>query len=184
MRVSFCGAGPECMRLWETMQVMAAALRERDDLDWSPAVLCCCKAVEVELERAVIRKWQGLVVAVGCKGADEVEGYLAKRSVKPPGLRMMAHFLRYVARRRIEPAYVFAINGKEFWRALWMLANALDVIAVLYRNRAVHSQRMTEWDFLFCENMVGGKNGVLDLVLSLDRRMLAYGPAGAINVGD
>jgi len=97
---------------------------------------------------------------------------------------MMAHFLRYVARRRIEPSDVFAINGKELWRALGMLANALDVIAILYRNRAVHSQRMTEWDFLFCENMVGGKNGVLDVVLSLVRPTLGNGPAGGINVSD
>jgi hypothetical protein len=150
------------------MGVVAAALKGRGDLDWSPAVLCCCKAVEIELERVVLRKWRGRSLALGCKGSGEVEAYLGQTSDKPPGLRLMAHLLRHVARRKIQPVEGLAFEQEGLWCALASLAMAVDGVARLYRNRAVHTQRMTEWDYRFCENMVGGKHGILHMVWGLE----------------
>lgn len=94
----------ETMRFIATSEFVASQLDSAPQLEWSPAVIGLCKAVELELVSRVLRPLAA--VAAGSdltadkrdKDLSRIAAYCAEPAHKPPELGSFAHFLQTVIR--------------------------------------------------------------------------------------
>jgi hypothetical protein len=168
---------PKALRLLATAEYVAAQLANATELDWSAAVIGLCKAVEIE---AVGRLVDPLVAAtanadldadVADKDLGRVAKYCAGRSVKPPELGAIRHFLVTAASSRERQASSPLLSAfrdvvRRWPGGDWLIDRAgapvaLEVVTTTYRNPAAHTEELSEVDYRQCADFVLGESGVL-----------------------
>ena len=96
----------ETVRFIATAEHVAGELESDPQLEWSPAVIGLCKAVELELVRRIVRPLANKVVGVDLKADrnDRDIGSIARYCMdvrkNPPELGAFAHFLQTVIHSR------------------------------------------------------------------------------------
>ena len=167
---------PEAQRFIATAEYVAGRLSDSAELEWSPAVIGLCKAVEVEVLRRVAEPWRAACITYDLSGdvGDEHIGRVAKwcagRSPKPPELGTIAYTLRTLARssRHQSTALAEALrSASSRWSGRqWVvdddgLADALDELTRDHRNRAAHLDALDAADYQACRAVVMGERGLL-----------------------
>lgn len=176
----------EAMRFVATAEHVAGTLHSDPQLEWSPAVIGLCKAVEVEIVSRILDPLAQSTVRedLGVDRCDKDLGRVAAfcndPGRKPPELGAFAHFLQTIAhseRRRETSVLIRAFLGlaAEWTGSNWLLdpqglPNALERLTTEFRNRAAHIDELGKEDYLGCRQLVIGPEGVLwRLVLATER---------------
>lgn len=165
------------VRFLATAEHVAATLGSNVSLDWSPAVIGLCKTVELEaVERllAPLRtKAQSGQFDQDLQNRDlaKVARYCSNPSSKPPELGSLAHFLKIVANepvlRTTSPLVRAFLRQMTDWTfAGWLIEDdglhrQLAALAKTFRNRAAHTEELSEKDYAACRSAVIGAAGVL-----------------------
>lgn len=160
-----------------TAEFVAGQLEPDEQLDWSPAVIVLCKAVELEVVNQILVPLREKLVSTDLSAdrQDSDLGRVAKFCVdqlqKPPELGAFAHFLQTVIhsqRRRHSSTIVRAflrLTG-EWVGSSWILDpdsfhRSLLTLTTQFRNRAAHIDELNREDYLGCRDLVIGEQGVL-----------------------
>ncbi len=178
---------PEALRFVATAEHLAGQLRAEPQLEWSPAVIGLCKAVEMEVVRQVLQplaeQTAGKDLSADKKDKDlgRVAAYCADPSRKPPELGSFAHFLQtavHSQERRQTSVLIGVFLGitAEWIGSQWILDpnglhHSLTVLTTDFRNRAAHIDELAEGDYRKCREMVIGTEGTLwKLLLAVERK--------------
>lgn len=168
--------GEEARRLLGTAEYIARQLAGQRGLEWSPAVIGLCKAVELEVTRLVLEPWRRACAgrSLDADIADEHIGRMAKwctgESVEPPALGAVAYTLRTLAvseRHQMSETAAALRSAAEGWRGSdWLLGRAglaaeLDTLSREHRNRAAHLDLLGPDDYAACRRTVLGSEGLL-----------------------
>ena len=169
--------GPDALRFIATAEHVAAALSVQPQLEWSPAVIGLCKAVESEVIQRVV-----LPLAERCDDLDLAEdkrdkdigrlaAFCADRSRKPPELGSFAHFLQTVIhskeRRQNSSLMVSFLELASGWvNSGWLLDasgchSALTSLCSEFRNRAAHTDELDRSEYESCKDLAIGSDGLL-----------------------
>jgi hypothetical protein len=165
------------VRFLSTAEHVSRSLGGTPSLDWSPAVIGLCKAVELE----VVGRLLGPITQLRDSGlsVDEIKDpdigrvakFCADAKAKPPELGTFAHFLRTVihseTRRRTSRVIgTFLDQMKDWPHAGWLLAptglhSSLVALTEGFRNRAAHTDELDARDYERCRALVVGEDGLL-----------------------
>ena len=167
----------EAVKFLATAEHVAAQLREDPHLEWSPAVIGLCKAVEVEVVNRLVVP---LGVTVGAddlrederdKDVGRVAAYCRDSNRKPPELGAFAHFLQTVihSQRRRDTSVLlkgFLRLAGGWTGSNWILGpsafhSALSTLTANFRNRAAHIDELSREDYMGCRELVIGADGLL-----------------------
>jgi hypothetical protein len=177
---------PEALRFIATAEHVAGQLESNPQLEWSPAVIGLCKAVEAEVVGKILRP---LAVLSGGEDLSEdkndkdigrVAAFCADTQRKPPELGTFAHFLQTVIhsqerRQTSRLIRCFLQLAGQWTGSTWLLApeglhRALAVMTGTYRNRAAHIDELARSDYLGCRDLtIGSQGAIWKLVLSTER---------------
>jgi len=177
---------PEAVRFIATAEHVAAQLQEVPQLEWSPAVIGLCKAVEAEVMARIIRPLANratnadLGADIVDKDVGRVAAFCADQSKKTPELGVIAHFIQTAihsqSRREISPLLKTFFNLVTEWTgSQWLLDPkgfhlALTSVTTGFRNRAAHIEELGKMDYDNCRDIVIGPNGSLwRLVVATER---------------
>jgi hypothetical protein len=168
---------PEAMRFIATAEHIATQLESSPQLEWSPAVIGLCKAVEVEIIRRILAPLvtaahsENLSVDAKDKDIGRVAAFCSGLSGKPPELGTFAHFLQTVInseQRRSTSSLIrcFLIVMKQWTGSTWILDpnglhRSLTLLTTHYRNRAAHIDELTQADYDACRELAIGAEGVI-----------------------
>ena len=168
---------PETLRFVATAEHVAAQLDGDPQLEWSPAVIGLCKAVEAEVVGRVLRPLSARASREDL-GADKrdkeigrVAAFCADSNCKPPELGTFSHFLQTVIhsqQRRQSSALIgcFLKMTAEWTGSNWLLDpnglhHALGELTGKFRNRAAHIDELGKQDYMNCRELVIGSKGIL-----------------------
>ena len=172
---------PDAMQFVATAESTAGFLRSRIGrepfLELSPAIVGLCKAVEAELITRVFEPIAGSAAHLDLSG-DKKDGdfaavarYCAGGENKPPELGTAARFLHTIAnsknRRSSSPLVRHTLSVATRWPgSTWILApdglySSLTTLANDYRNPSAHTGAMNLDDYLGCQDLTIGKEGLL-----------------------
>lgn len=176
----------DALRFIVTAEHVAGQLEGFPQLEWSPAVIGLCKAVEAEVFRRIL-----LPLATTSAGEDlssdkqdkdvgRVAAFCVDTSRKPPELGVFAYFLQTVIHsqeRRVSSPIVgsFLRLAGDWTGSNWVLNpkafhHLLEVLNNNFRNRAAHIDELSREDYVECRELVIGSEGILwRLLLSTDR---------------
>jgi hypothetical protein len=164
-------------RFVATAEHLSQTLQFDTDLDWSPATIGLCKAVETEIIERIIFPLrailQGMDLSSDVKDKDigRVAKFFADPTTRPPEMGTIAHFLQTSlnseSRRTTSPVIsglyrLFSSLPNSGW-----LSNATGLYESLtrltrdYRNRAAHVDTLTRQDYDGCRTLVLGVDGML-----------------------
>jgi hypothetical protein len=177
---------PEALRFIATSEHVAAQLESNAQLEWSPAVIGLCKAVEAEVVGRILRPLAALAGREDLSGdkSDKDIGRVAAFCVepqrKPPELGSFAHFLQtviYSEQRRQSSRLIGCFLGLtgQWTGSTWLLDpeglhRALLLLTTSYRNRAAHIDELSKGDYLGCREITIGPEGIVwKLILSSER---------------
>lgn len=177
----------EALRFIATAEFVAGRLEAEPQLEWSPAIIGLCKAVEVELVGRILKPLAALVsrenLAINReeKSITRVAAYCADPTRKPPELGTFAHFLQIAidsSRGREGSTLVSAfLRLISNWPgSQWLihpegLHRAVTALAVKFRNPAAHIAEMGQPDYAGCRSHVIGADGALwRLVVATEAR--------------
>jgi hypothetical protein len=168
---------PEAVRFIATAEHVATQLQEEPQLEWSPAVIGLCKAVEAEVVARIVRplasntEHEDLNVDKADKDFGRIAAFCADPTKKPPELGVIAHFLQTAihsqGRRGISPLLgAFLKLASEWTGSQWLLDPngfhaALTSLTTDFRNRAAHIDELGKKDYDSCRDLVIGINGFL-----------------------
>jgi hypothetical protein len=176
----------EAVRFVATAEHIADGLGAFPQLEWSPAVIGLCKAVEMEIVCRVVRPLAA-IASLGDLSADKrdkdlgrVAAFCADATRKPPELGTFAHFLGAVIRKRHQNSTSSLISSflklSTNWKdSHWMLdaagcCDALSTLTKNFRNRAAHTDELSKHDYAGCQQLVIGAEGILwKLLLATER---------------
>lgn len=175
----------EALRFIATAEHVATQLESDAQLEWSPAVIGLCKAVEAEVVHRIL--WPLAALARGedlsgdqaDKDIGRVAGFCADPQRRPPELGSFSHFLQTVIhsqQRRQTSRLIgcFLRLSADWIGSNWLLAtdglyHALTILATSYRNRAAHIDELAREDYIGCRELVAGDEGLLwKLILSTE----------------
>lgn len=176
---------PETLRFVATAEHVAKQLGADPQLEWSPAVIGLCKAVESEIVGRVLRPLsmraarENLGADKGDKDLGRVAAYCADSTRKPPELGTFSHFLQTIIhsqqRRQNSPVIgAFLKLTAEWTGSHWLLDPAgmhrsLEELTGRFRNRAAHIDELGRQDYDMCRELVIGGKGILwQLVVSTE----------------
>ena len=174
---------PEAVRFLATSEKLSERLGEDPELEWSPAVIGLCKAVEVEIVKRIIlplaERSAGISLSDDVRDKDigRVAKFCAKPDGKPPEIGVFAHFLQTVihsqARRENSPVISAFLGLLADWPGSnWMLEpsglhTSLSTLISKFRNRAAHIDEMDRSEYEACRDLVSGDKGIVwRLILS------------------
>lgn len=177
---------PEALRFIATAEHVAGQLESDPQLEWSPAVIGLCKAVEAEVVGRILRP---LAVMAGSedlsgdkkdKDIGRVAAFCVDTQRKPPELGAFAHFLQTVIhsqerRQTSRLIRCFLRLAGQWTGSTWLLDpeglhRALTVMTGTYRNRAAHIDELARIDYLGCRELtIGSQGAIWNLVLSTER---------------
>ena len=177
---------PEALRFIATAEHVAANLETNAQLEWSPAVIGLCKAVEVEIVSRILHpladvtRNEDLSADTKDKDIGRVAAFCADPHRKPPELGTFSHFLQTVIqsqrRRRTSKVMGCFIELAAAWTdSTWVLApdglyRALAQLTSTYRNRAAHIDELAQDDYLGCREVtIGGQGVIWKLNISTER---------------
>ncbi|MDK9715589.1 MAG: hypothetical protein OEL86_16045 [Sulfuritalea sp.] len=177
---------PEALRFIATAEYVAAQLESNVQLEWSPAVIGLCKAVEAEVVDRILRPLADLAGSEDLsedkrdKDIGRVAAFCAEPQRKPPELGVFAHFLQTVIhsqerRQTSKLIGCFCRLASEWTGSSWLLApdglyRTLTLLTTTYRNRAAHIEELAQSDYLGCREVTIGIEGVVwRLILSTER---------------
>jgi hypothetical protein len=167
----------EAVRFIATAEHVAGQLQAMPQLEWSPAVIGLCKAVEAEVVSRIL-----VPLADKAGGADlsgdkndkdigRVAAFCADPTRKPPALGAFAHFLQTVIhsqQRRDTSALIrtFLRLAADWTGSNWLLDptafhHSLTMLTTNFRNRAAHIDELGREDYLGCRELVIGTQGVV-----------------------
>lgn len=168
---------PEALRFIATAEYVAGRLGADPQLEWSPAVIGLCKAVEAELVLRVIKPLAGLTARENLsadrqdKELGRIAAFCADPSRKPPELGAFAHFLQTAihSKERRESSVLVRAFLKLLvpWPGShWLLQPdglyaALSLLTAKFRNPAAHTDELGQNDYLACRQHVIGEAGML-----------------------
>lgn len=168
---------PEAVRFIVTSEHVAGQLQADPHLEWSPAVIGLCKAVETEIVSRMIlplaNKTRTIDLKADKKDKDigRVAAFCADPSRKPPELGTFAHFLQTVIhsqkRRETSPLVICFLQLVAEWTGSnWLLDskafyNSLTKLTTNFRNRAAHIDELGKEDYLGCRELAIGAEGIL-----------------------
>jgi hypothetical protein len=179
-------------QLSETAQLMIAtshavkgALQSATGLDWSAAVIGLCKAVEVEVMRAVVEPLRAAVAGIDIdadvqdKDLGRVARYCAGLA-PPPELGSLIHFIGTAAHSKRRAAASALIKSLHQLAAQWpdggewildtdgFLASATRLTQE-FRNPAAHTELLDVDHFYACSRLVEAHGGLLHRLLETTR---------------
>ncbi len=168
---------PEALRFIVTAEHVAAQLELKAQLEWSPAVIGLCKAIEAEV---VVRILRPLATFAGTedlsgdksdKDIGRVAAFCADPQRKSPELGSFAHFLQTAIhsqqRRQTSKLIGCFIRLAATWTgSTWLLDpdglhRVLTHLTTTYRNRAAHIDELAKDDYLGCREVTIGSQGVV-----------------------
>lgn len=168
---------PESLRFIATAEHVAAQLELNAQLEWSPAVIGLCKAVEVEIVSRILRPLatlagtEDLTDDKSDKDIGRVAAFCADPRRKPPELGSFAHFLQTVIHSRQRRQTSKLINcffrlSAAWTGSTWLLLpdglhSALMQLTETYRNRAAHIDELARSDYVGCREVTIGSSGVV-----------------------
>lgn len=176
----------ESVRFIATAEHVAGQLQAVPQLEWSPAVIGLCKAVELEVIRLVLlplatqAEGQDLRIDKNNKDIGRVAVFCEDTNRKPPELGTFAHFLQTAihSQSRRESSVLlhsFLKLAAEWTGSNWILApnefhHFLTVLTTNFRNRASHIDELDKEDYIACRELVIGPEGILwRLLLATER---------------
>ena len=176
----------EAVRFIATAEHVARQLRSDPQLEWSPAVIGLCKAVESEVLHRILIPLANraghaeLDADKTDKDLRRVAGFCAKPSRKPPELGVFAHFLQTVIhsqQRRGTSAIIQSFLGlaSDWTGSDWILNpgsfhRSLVTLTTDYRNRAAHVDELAKSDYLGCRDLAIGSSGIIwRLIVATER---------------
>lgn len=146
-------------------------------LEWSPAVIGLCKAVETELVAGLLRPLAEVTIDLDLsndradKEIGRIAAFCADPTRKPPELGTIAHFLQTVAHsetRRAGSILVRHFLGllAQWTDATWVLnpsglCRSVSRLSSQFRNPAAHTNELGEADYRDCRDLVVGEDGLL-----------------------
>jgi hypothetical protein len=177
---------PESVRFIATAEHVAGDLQADPQLEWSPAIIGLCKAVEAEIvfrilqPLAMLASRESLGMDKSDKDLGRVAAFCADQTRKPPELGVFAHFLQtaiHSQQRRGTSALLacFLKLAAQWTGSHWLLEpqglhNALVVLINSFRNRAAHIDELGKEDYVSCRELVIGSEGLLwKLVVATER---------------
>lgn len=180
------GLSPEAVRFIATAEHVAGQLQADPQLEWSPAVIGLCKAVEAEVVSRILVPLadkagrEDLSADKNDKDIGRVAAFCADPNRKPPELGAFAHFLQTVihSQQRRETSallHSFLRLAAEWTGSNWLLDpkafhRALTLLTTSFRNRAAHIDELNKEDYVGCRKLVIGSEGVVwRLLLATER---------------
>jgi hypothetical protein len=167
----------EALRFIATAEHVAGTLEATPQLEWSPAVIGLCKAIEAEVVGRILGP-----LAERAGGADlsadkadkdigRVAAFCTDPTRTPPELGTFAHFLQTVIhsrqRRDSSPLVQALLRLAGAWSdSGWLLDamgfhKALTILTGRFRNRAAHIDELGREDYSGCRELVIGPEGVM-----------------------
>jgi hypothetical protein len=183
---------PQAVRFISTAEYVAGSLDAGPSLDWSPAVIGLCKALELELVQRVIEPLRRLSASadlsadISDKDLGRVARYCSGRMPVPPEIGAIRHFLQTAAhsRERIGRSQLLQSLKRllsDWPRSPWLLDDsgalaALSLVTARFRNRAAHTDELTKADYQACFDLVAGDEGILWTLVSAtaDRKQAGF----------
>ena len=176
----------EAVRFIATAEHVARQLLSAPQLEWSPAVIGLCKAVESEVVNRILVPLAeqsvdaNLSVDKNDKDIGRIAAFCIDQTRKPPELGAFAHFLQTVihSQRRRNTSIVirnFLRLAVDWTGSNWILDPAafhrsLVTLTTTFRNRAAHIDELGRDDYLECRELVIGTQGVIwGLLISTER---------------
>jgi hypothetical protein len=175
---------PEAVRFIATAEYVAGHLQDDPQLEWSPAVIGLCKAVEVELVSRILQPLaaqlsaEDLTADTRDKDLQRIAAFCVDTTRKPPELGAFAHFLQVAmhSKQRRDSSVLlrnFLRLSTNWAGSHWLLDGlhaALISLTKDFRNPAAHIDELAKRDYLACRELVIGNDGILwKLVLSTQR---------------
>ncbi|SNX73071.1 hypothetical protein SAMN05878503_11418 [Cereibacter ovatus] len=168
---------PEAIRFLATSEKLSERLGDDPDLEWSPAVIGLCKAVEVEIVRRIIiplaKQAAGASLGedVNDKDIGRVAKFCSRPDGKPPEIGVFSHFLQTTihsqSRRENSPLIRAFLSLLADWPGSnWLLEpsglhKSLVTLTSKFRNRAAHIDELDKSDYEACRDLVAGENGMV-----------------------
>ena len=168
---------PEAVRFIATAEHVASGLQSEPELEWSPAVIGLCKAVELETVGRILVPLADLAKNVNLnedrhdKDLKRIVNFCTRQTGPAPELGTFSHFLQTVihSRRRRETStiiQVFFRLARDWTGSNWILDPAsfhqsLTTLAGKFRNRAAHLDELGERDYSGCRELVLGAQGII-----------------------
>jgi hypothetical protein len=175
----------EALRFVTTAEHVAGMLDTSAQLEWSPAVIGLCKAVEAEVVSRVLRPLateaasRDLSSDKEDKDIGRIAAFCSDPQRKPPELGTFAHFLQTAihseTRRAKSPLIGSFLRLAGTWTgSTWVLDpsglhGALVRLTTTYRNRAAHIDELDQTDYNGCRQLTVGYDGLVwKLVVSTE----------------
>jgi len=165
------------LRFLATAEHVSRSLGEEANLDWSPAVIGLCKAVELEVVERLVLPLAAMCASISLesdikdKDISRIAKFCRDGGGKPPELGTFAYFLQTVIsseKRRSTSALMLAFVSrmKDWPGANWILDSgglhaSLSSLTKQFRNRAAHTDELSKQDYESCRNLVVGEDGLL-----------------------
>lgn len=176
----------EALRFIATAEHVATQLETSAELEWSPAVIGLCKAVEAEVVGRILRPLaaaageEDLIGDKSDKDIRRVADFCADAQRKPPELGAFSHFLQTVIhsqQRRQTSRLIgcFLRLASQWTGSAWILNpdglhQSLTLLTRTYRNRAAHIDELSHSDYAGCRELAIGAQGVVwKLAVSTER---------------
>lgn len=177
----------EARRFIATAEYVAEHLKPKSNLlEWSPPIIGLCKAVEVEIHHRVIIPLKDITVGKNLdddkrdKELGRVAVFCSGQRQTPPELGTIAHFLQTVIhskQRRTTSTLIGCFlrlatkwTGSEWFLTPDGLYRSLTLLTKSFRNRAAHTDELSEEHYMNCRDLVVGTSGVLwKLLLSTEQ---------------
>ena len=173
---------PETVTFIATAEHVASTLETEPQLEWSPAVIGLCKAVESEVVTRILVPLASNVVDSDLridrsdKDIGRVATYCMDSTQKTPELGVFAHFLQTVihSQRRRETSAVmraFLQLTRDWIGSNWILDptglhRSVVTLTTDFRNRAAHIDELGSDDYFGCRELVIGTQGILWSILA------------------
>jgi len=165
-----------------TAEYLKRNLPDDEFLEWSPAIICLCKAVENELIHKFINplktiaKNEDLTSSNFDKRTQNIEKYIFGAKDTPPEVGGVAFFTELLAKsqnfRASSPTLqILKIFSAKRPFASWFYSEngaskPLSELVKEFRNKAAHISDLTRQDFLECEKLTLMSNGILEKIVT------------------
>ena len=160
-----------------TAEHVARQLSTEPHLEWSPAAIGLCKAVESEVVGRILQPLADRVASQDL-GADKrdtelkpVATFCIDATCKPPELGTFSRFLEVAIhsqrrRRTSKLLAAFYTLCSDWVESHWILqttglSNALTELIKNFRNPAAHIGQLSQEDYAACRSLVIGPDGML-----------------------
>jgi hypothetical protein len=168
----------EALKFLSTSEHVAKNLNEFPQLEWSPAIIGLCKAVEIEIISKILNplvfatKTINLQTDKDDKDIGRIALFCSSTiTIKPPELGTFAHFLQTIINSKSRRNNSLLIGAflhitTEWTGSNWILDldglyKSLSLLIKEYRNRAAHIDELSKDDYISCRDLIIGNNGML-----------------------